>query len=331
LITDQQIQAALRLITGKLYAAENDLAVARAHLQTVDLSIKTTQRKVASIGSQMGGRQNVIDQRAAALYMLGPTGGMEALQSSKNVSDYVARAGALDFIGTFDRTILQDLAGLRHRQVLAQRELGIERQHATSVAREVNAHVKLVAEAARAQQEAHAIAQRRVAAYTTELKDEIAQQKLIEAILSRGSTFRGVVETNPSKYGFQWPTNSHQINSPFGPRGGGYHTGIDIHCTMGEPLMASRAGKVTAKQWGGGYGNMTVIDHGDGHATLYAHQSRQYVSDGQQVVRGQVIGACGSTGNSTGPHLHFEMHLNGYSGGPTSWCRTCVNPRPYLP
>ena len=118
-----------------------------------------------------------------------------------------------------------------------------------------------------------------------------------------------------------WPTVSHRINSPYGPRWGGFHTGIDIWCPEGNPDFASKDGTVIAAEWGGGYGNMTIIDHGSGYSTLYAHQSRMYVHQGQVVHRGQQIGACGATGNATGAHLHFEIRINGHA----------VNPAPYLP
>jgi murein DD-endopeptidase MepM/ murein hydrolase activator NlpD len=107
------------------------------------------------------------------------------------------------------------------------------------------------------------------------------------------------------------------INQPFIP---GRHPGIDLHGNYGDPIYACRAGVVVTAGWMGGYGNATILDHGGGMATLYGHQSRLAVSDGQQVTAGQVIGYVGSTGYSTGPHLHFEVRINGNP----------VDPAPYL-
>ena len=89
------------------------------------------------------------------------------------------------------------------------------------------------------------------------------------------------------------------------------HTGIDIGAPSGAPIVAAAAGTVLVAGWEEGYGNTVVIDHGGGIATLYGHQSSIAVAVGQSVTRGQVIGAVGSTGHSTGPHLHFEVRVNG--------------------
>jgi murein DD-endopeptidase MepM/ murein hydrolase activator NlpD len=100
-----------------------------------------------------------------------------------------------------------------------------------------------------------------------------------------------------------------------------FHTGIDIGCSFGTPIGAADAGVVSYVSfgWSGGYGNFVLITHGGGFATLYAHLSSIAVSAGQPVRRGQVIGAEGSTGYSTGPHLHFEIRLNGAYQNPLSY------------
>jgi len=113
------------------------------------------------------------------------------------------------------------------------------------------------------------------------------------------------------------PVADEGINQPFIP---GRHPGIDLHASYGDPIHACRAGVVVSAGWLGGYGNAVIIDHGGGMATLYGHQSRMAVTAGQQVTAGQVIGYIGSTGYSTGPHLHFEVRINGNP----------VDPAPYL-
>ena len=94
-------------------------------------------------------------------------------------------------------------------------------------------------------------------------------------------------------------------------RWGSLHPGIDIGAGMGASIHAAAPGRVIVAGYSGGYGNLIVIDHGNGLATAYAHQSRLGVSVGQEVSQGQVIGYVGSTGFSTGPHLHFEVRVNG--------------------
>lgn len=114
---------------------------------------------------------------------------------------------------------------------------------------------------------------------------------------------------------------SGSINSYYGSRGGGFHTGIDIGGDTGEPYSAAASGTIVAAGWSGGYGKMILIDHGNGVMTRYGHSSRLLVSVGQHVSKGQTIGLVGSTGNTTGPHLHFEVIRNGDTTNPLNYLR----------
>ena len=119
---------------------------------------------------------------------------------------------------------------------------------------------------------------------------------------------------------FKWPFWG-TITSRFGYRGRGFHTGLDIAGPKGSAIVAADGGTVTFSGWKGGYGNCLIIDHGNGKQTLYGHCSSLIVSSGTKVAKGQMIARVGSTGNSTGPHLHFEVIINGKQ----------VNPISYLP
>lgn len=110
------------------------------------------------------------------------------------------------------------------------------------------------------------------------------------------------------------------VSSPFGYRWGTVHTGIDIAADNGEAIQAARGGRVAYAGWMGGYGLTVVIDHGRGWETLYGHASEVFVNTGDMVQAGKCIAAVGSTGNSTGPHLHFEVRKQG----------TPLNPAQYL-
>jgi murein DD-endopeptidase MepM/ murein hydrolase activator NlpD len=116
--------------------------------------------------------------------------------------------------------------------------------------------------------------------------------------------------STPSSAGLIWPVNG-PVTSPFGWRWGRLHEGIDIGVGTGTPIKAAAAGTIIYCGWESGYGNLTVIDHGGNLATAYGHQSSIAVACGQQVAQGDVIGYVGSTGHSTGPHLHFEVRING--------------------
>ena len=117
-----------------------------------------------------------------------------------------------------------------------------------------------------------------------------------------------------------WPTQGY-VSSPYGLRFGGteFHPGIDIAAEMGTPIVAAADGVVTAAGWNGGYGNMVDIDHGDGIVTRYGHASALAVSVGQQVRRGETIAYVGSTGRSTGPHLHYEVRVGGQPVNPAAY------------
>jgi murein DD-endopeptidase MepM/ murein hydrolase activator NlpD len=118
--------------------------------------------------------------------------------------------------------------------------------------------------------------------------------------------------------GFAWPING-AVTSGFGPRWGGTHSGIDIDCVTGDAIRASKSGSVVSATYDGGYGYHVVIDHGGGFASLYAHASELNVSGGQSVSQGDTIAACGSTGQSTGDHLHFEVRVNGAPQDPMGY------------
>lgn len=114
------------------------------------------------------------------------------------------------------------------------------------------------------------------------------------------------------------PVNG-SITSRFGRRGSGVHTGLDIATSSGTPMKAAAAGQVIYSGWKGSYGNLVIIDHGNGIQTYYAHCSRLYVNVGQSVGQGETIAAVGSTGNSTGPHLHLEIRVNGVAKNPQNY------------
>jgi murein DD-endopeptidase MepM/ murein hydrolase activator NlpD len=118
----------------------------------------------------------------------------------------------------------------------------------------------------------------------------------------------------------RWPVGG-TITSRYGSRGGGFHSGLDIGASHGTSVGAAAGGRVISAGWQGNYGNMVTIDHGGGLTTRYAHLSQINVSTGQSVSSGQVIGRVGSTGRSSGPHLHFEVLVNGSSRNPLNYLR----------
>ncbi len=123
----------------------------------------------------------------------------------------------------------------------------------------------------------------------------------------------------PAGSGYIWPTKEKRINQYYGLR----HTGVDIHGIIGNPNYAVKSGTVKTSQcgWNGGYGCYVIVDHGGGITTLYAHNSKLMVAVGDEVNQGDVVGLLGSTGRSTGPHLHFEIRINGKRANPLQYIR----------
>ncbi len=174
---------------------------------------------------------------------------------------------------------------------------------------------------------------------TTTTTTTVATESSNESLPSGSTDQTETVQTEPvatatptpvptvdtSGVSLQWPTWCHTITSPFGYRvhpiygNTRFHSGIDIGAGFGDTIMAAASGTVIyvetpvpGQNWGGsGYGNYFIIDHGNGVSTLYAHCTNVYVSNGQQVSAGEAVGTVGSTGGSTGSHLHFEVRING--------------------
>ena len=213
-------------------------------------------------------------------------------------------------------------------------DLGRRRQQQSAAAKQTAKALRQVVDARSRTTKAQADLDRRIDGLRQEVDALQAEEGELSQLLAARASRAAVPPPDPpaggggaappgggvSSSGFVWPLNG-RLTSPFGPRWGRMHQGQDIAAPTGTPLKAAKAGRVIKAGGGGGYGNLTLIDHGGGIVTAYGHQSRFAVGEGAQVETGQLIGYVGSTGNSTGPHVHFEVRVNG----------TQRNPRPYLP
>lgn len=164
--------------------------------------------------------------------------------------------------------------------------------------------------------------------YDTEYSYETLKEAVDEIVtVGTKTSYNGVYIGEASSSGFLWPAPScHYVSSPYGWRNSGWHNGIDLVKSgggaLGTPVIASKSGRVEVVQRSSsGYGNMVLINHGDGYKTRYAHMVKGSirVSVGDYVEAGQTIGKVGSTGNSTGPHLHFEVIVNGETRNPKNY------------
>ncbi len=338
---DLEVVAALEAATelvelqqAKVDAARQRLTAARdAHLEAVnelawardDIELLRDRAVVYAVESYVG----LSDRRAAAWL------------SAEDATVAAHKVALIDALGTDTFDVLDQLRAIeeRRRELLAQSQGAqveadaIEADLADALVeleakQAVQLELKAEVDARRERWElALAEAEREEEELTAWIK---AEQARIEEELRRAREAQQAVPQAPSgiisEGGWTWPT-SGGVASGFGQRLHpilGYyrmHTGMDIGGAHGQPIWAAHEGVVSLVGWNGGYGNTVVIGHGDSVTTLYAHMSGFAVGTGEYVTAGQVIGYVGSTGLSTGPHLHFEVRING----------SPVNPRPYLP
>ena len=315
--SDRELLAAISQLGGQLGSTRAHLARAESVLARLLARIHGEERRIARLESQRAQRAGVVGKRARALYVMGPGIGAEALLSSDSIEEFVDRSSSLDFAMSFDRRVMDQLARIADQSRKARANLARQQKSASRVRQTIAERASELAEVIQTKQVAEDALSRRVEQYAGEVRAlEREQQRILELIRARASRSTGRI----SRKGFMWPVRG-RVTSPYGPRGGGFHTGMDIDCETGQRIVAAKGGRVIAAEWGGGYGKMVIIDHGNGVSTLYAHNSRLYVSDGQTVSRGQRISACGETGNAYGDHSHFEVRINGDH----------TNPRNFLP
>lgn len=143
------------------------------------------------------------------------------------------------------------------------------------------------------------------------MKEEVVEETIIKKAVSQ----RQKVGTS----GMTQPLDELRVTSCFGPRWGRQHSGVDFGMYEGAKICAAKAGTVSFSGYSGSYGNLVKIEHGEGLETYYAHCSEILVEEGEGVEAGNVIAKVGSTGNSTGPHLHFEVRMNGEAVDPMDW------------
>ncbi|HEX9889881.1 MAG TPA: M23 family metallopeptidase, partial [Nitriliruptorales bacterium] len=269
-----------------------------------------------------------------AAYKYGQVAFLDAFLNARDFSELVTTgyyvSSVLDqdrrIVGTIDDLVTQVSA--EQRAAAGLRTQARDQEGAALAAREqvaaITAQQRSLAEAARTQQLQRAALMSRLEAEgdrleAVEAELEAESQRLAEE-LARSRWRAGA----PGQGELVWPTNG-RVGSGYGwrthPISGQrrLHTGVDVSGPTGQPIYAAAEGLVVHAGWRGGYGLAVVIDHGGGLATLYAHNSRLLVTEGMVVSAGQQISAMGTTGYSTGPHLHFEVRVDGQPRDPMEW------------
>jgi murein DD-endopeptidase MepM/ murein hydrolase activator NlpD len=332
-----EAQAKLEELEGQLQKTKETKDRITQKLEDLEAELAKSQRRLERAEKRLDKLTVILNERAGNVYKNGEVSFLEVLLGATDFTDFLTRARFLQVIISVDADLVRDIKGTKkaieesRAAIEANRDETQRQQDALTT--EIN-RIDSLAGAYRAQRNQvqaeigskqemiQKIDEDRKAFEASEAEFERSANQIRAQLEAARRAAGGSAQTvaNPSPSGFIWPV-AGRLSSPFGPRWGRLHAGIDIAAPTGTPIAASKAGRVVISSWYGGYGNLIVLDHGGGVETWYGHNSVNSVRVGQSVGQGQVIGRVGSTGNSTGPHVHFEIRL---SGRP-------VNPVPYLP
>ena len=308
--------------------AEDDLAATEAKLGDAQERLRQIKMKVKRTSIKLMRAQNALEKRLRAIYMEGEVSYMAVLLQSDDFTDFLNQSDYLQRIVQSDSELISSVKSQRvilDSQKVSAREVVIELARLRVRKQDkVDSLDRLKA--------AQDDLQNRLEAHQTKLSARIDQmehitlkkeKELRELIKRRTAYLPPGVMPPPSAGGMMYPVNG-PITSPFGYRihpitgSSRFHSGLDFGVGYGVPIQAADNGVVIEAGWVGGYGNTVIIDHGAGWTTLYGHASSLNVSNGQTVRQGQTVSFVGSTGFSTGPHLHFEVRYQGNPVDPLS-------------
>lgn len=320
----QEIIDAVRV---KLDAIKKELDAAGAELERIHKeqaalarSIAETEAELARAEEALAERQDILAKRVRAIYMHGSLNYLDVIFGSKSFSDFTNRLELLKRILRADFTLISEI---RERQAaieakkaeIEEKKRGLDALEAEAAA------VQAAIDAKRAEEQAalDAAREHKAAAEQMERDLQAASADIREKIRARLRRKESGAESAAPVTGtgqFAWPCEGpitsdfgYRIHPIFGTRI--FHSGIDIGVDYGTPIRAADSGTVIYADWIEGYGNAVIIDHGNGLQTIYGHNQELAVSEGQTVSKGTLIAYAGATGYATGPHLHFEVRLNG--------------------
>ncbi len=317
-----KVQADIAAKQSQLNKLTKQLSALRSQLQQTLNDVDQATKDLQDAEARLDARTNLLETRLRTVYEEGSVSYMEVLLAATDFSDFVSRFELLEQIVGGDVELVQQVK--QERANVAQKKQALEEKQAT-IASLVD---KTTNQAASVSELAAALKQTKgqLATNLAQLSDQE------DNLLEQSNKLTGQISAIQAKLGIKrvgklamvWPVIA-RITSPFGSR---YHpilhkylmhTGIDLGASYGTPIKAAESGTIILAGWVSGYGNTIVIDHGDGVSTLYGHQSKLAVHVGDKVAKGQTIGYVGSTGNSTGPHLHFEVRVNGVVKNPLTY------------
>ncbi len=327
------LEARVGDVSSKLATLQSELALREQRLQQTQRLFQLQSQQLTALKAQQRLAQSRLQHRLVDIYESGDPSTVEVLLGARSIQDALDRSSYFAAIADQDKQIVKQVTAARvslqfervrtrhlRDRVLAERRIVAYRaaQEAQARADLLSAKGSLVG-ARDTKQHSLAATQETVREWQQEASSLSAASAQIQAQIAAAqatpaatpaATPSGTPTPPPSSAGLVWPV-SGPITSPYGMRWGSLHPGIDVGASTGTPIHAAAAGTVLVASYNGGYGNLVVLDNGNSIATAYAHQSSIAVTIGQTVSQGQVIGYVGSTGFSTGPHLHFEVRVNG--------------------
>lgn len=341
----EDVSAKLKQIQADLDAADARLQGIRNKQAEINAQIVATQNEIVKMEAYLKTRQNVLNRRVRAIYMHGQLNYLEVILGANSFSDFANRVELLKRIIRSDYNLILEIQKQKAAIEAKKAQLEEDKRQLDALAAEAEKTQKEIAAKKAEQQKVLDAAKSNKAAAAQMEQDlnaqlasvrNLIQQRLAAAEAARQAAQQAAESDNGGGGGsddnyvqgtgaMSWPC-SGPITSPFGYRTHPifgttiFHAGIDIGVDYGTPIHAADSGVVVYSGWISGYGNAVIIDHGGGVSTLYGHNQSLAVSEGQSVSKGSVIAYAGSTGNSTGPHCHFEVDVNG----------SPVNPMGYL-
>jgi murein DD-endopeptidase MepM/ murein hydrolase activator NlpD len=315
-------------VSQKLHTLEADLALHRARLAKLTELFQLQSQRLAFLRKQHAMAIERRNRRLVAIYESDDPDAVEVLLSAGSFDQLLDQIDYMKQIGTLDKRIAAAVGEAKQEVIVARehtkRTKGGVESETRSIAVRTN-QVRAVRDRLVSARGDLSDARRHkvvsLATLSKEEREEVSEAVALSAqsaslaarIRAAQAPKPGAAPTTPARTGngtFIWPVQG-PVTSPFGWRWGRMHEGIDIGVGYGTPIAAAASGTVVYAGWESGYGNFVLIDHGNGLATAYGHQSSIAVSTGAAVTQGQVIGYVGCTGHCFGPHLHFEVRING--------------------
>lgn len=303
--------------TTELERVENTLADLNAQIEVTLGELKDAEDKLSE-------QEETFNKRLRAMYMNGNVGYLEVLLSSGDITEFLSRKDMIQEIAEYDKELIIFMK--EQRDTIDSKKIELEAQRASVevTKSKLEARKRDLENATREKENLMGRLQQDIKEYERQYDKLNDYAKEIESKIVK-------LQREPGPYSggkMAWPVPGYnRITSYYGYRihpifkVKKLHTGIDIGVPTGSKITAAADGTVIFADWLGGYGKAMMVDHGGGIVTLYAHNSSFVAKEGQKVKRGDTIAKAGSTGNSTGPHLHFEVRKNGAYVDPVPWLK----------